>query len=254
MLNVLCYVNIVKSKMPKENDMSKKRTLSIEQIKSLFNQGEEGYQIKQGPEYAGALEALFGAKNKNDRPFSLEDIKKQPEIKAFNFPGVKEFAYICKLRGVPININNDNTWVNERIIPVYFADNQVEKIFNESLGLVYMLTCEIDGKEHIVKIGCSRTTFKARLGSYNCGTVNAWRTASTTNIKMLQSFLACGIDFNLYILDCSGYKQPYEWYGIISKPFATSKIYAYEDILINEFRKQFGYIPLANVQASATEI
>ena len=107
---------------------------------------------------------------------------------------------------------------------------------------------------YIIKIGSSRTTFKQRLGSYNCGVVNNWRTASTTNIKILQSMVTNRINLNLYLFDCSQDLYVIDWHGVRSVPFATPKALAVEDIMIKQFIKQFGHKPLANVQASATEV
>lgn len=151
-------------------------------------------------------------------------------------------------------ITTDNRRINEKIFPIEFASPEAERTFNQSLGVSYLLTCVIDGKEYIIKIGSSRTTFKQRLGSYNCGVVNNWRTASTTNIKILQSMVTNRINLNLYLFDCSQDLYVIDWHGVRSVPFATPKALAVEDIMIKQFIKQFGHKPLANVQASATEV
>ena len=92
------------------------------------------------------------------------------------------------------------------------------------------------------------------FGSYNCGVVNNWRTASTTNIKILQSFVTTRQIFNLYLYDCSSDVMSFKWHGVESVPFASPKPLAYEDILVKQFIDQFGIKPLANVQANATEV
>ena len=144
---------------------------------------------------------------------------------------------------------------NEKIVVVNnsFADAEAREIFKNSLGVVYIFTCPIEDKEYIIKIGSSRTTFEKRLGSYNCGVVTNKRTASTTNMKILQSFVATRKIFNLYLLNF-GDATTFIWHGVKSVPFASSRTLAYEDILVKEFINQFGIKPLANVQASATTV
>jgi hypothetical protein len=225
----------------------------FEQFINLCEKGSGDYYIsKAGEEYINALNLLFGSKNINDRPFTAKDISKQPIIDDFKFPGLKEFVYVCELKAEPLKINKEER-INERIIAINFYNKETQNIFEQSMGVAYLLTCLLQGKEHIVKIGQSRTTFKKRLQSYNCGVVNNWRTASTTNIKILQSFVATREKFKLYILDCSKDMEIYNWHGIKSVPFASSKALAYEDILIKEFIKKFKMKPLANVQANASE-
>lgn len=208
---------------------------------------------KEGSDYIDSLAKVFDLNNRNDKPFTTEDIKKQPTFNEFNFPGLREFDFICYLKAEPMQLINGKR-VNEKIIATDFQSQKAKMIFNSSLGVVYIMTALIGEVEFIVKIGQSRTTFKSRLGSYNCGCVNNWRTASTTNIKILQSFLNTRLIFKLYILDTSQDVVYYEWHGVKSVPFASSKALAYEDILVKEFVKQFGQNPLANIQANATQI
>lgn len=232
--------------------MAKIDSITLDELKSFCDYKDGIYVSKSGDDYINALSAVFNLKNKNDKPFSVEDIKQQPTLDQFSFSGKNEFVFTCLLRTTPMKIEN-NIRKNEKIIPVNFANTTQENIFYKALGVAYMLTCVIDGKEHIVKIGCSRNTFKDRLGSYNCGVVNNWRTASTTNIKILQSFLTTRLDFKLYLCDCS---EPYQinWHGVLSPKFALPKYLAVEDIMIKQFIKQFGYKPLANIQANATQV
>jgi hypothetical protein len=226
----------------------------LEQFIQLCEKGNDGFYVsKTGDDYVNALNLIFGSKNINDRPFTIKDIAKQPKINDFKFAGLREFTYICDLKAEPLRINEKER-INERIVAINFYDKEKQNMFEQSLGVAYLLTCILDGNEHIVKIGQSRTSFKKRLQSYNCGVVNNWRTASTTNIKILQSFVATREKFKLYILDCSKDVQIYDWHGVKSVPFASSKALAYEDILIKEFIKSFGKKPLANVQANASEI
>lgn len=218
-----------------------------------YNTVDGLYYSKTGNDYISALKNIFKSENTNDNPFTIDEIQKQPLLEDFNFKGVEEFRYICKLKATPMIVNKNNfTKINEKIVVVEnsFVDNEAKDIFNNSLGIDYMITCPIDSKEHIIKIGNSRNTFKDRLGSYNCGVITNIRTASTTNIKILQSFVATRKEFNLYLLDCSD-TTTFKWHGVESVPFASQKGLAYEDILVKKFIEQFGTKPLANVQANA---
>lgn len=229
--------------------------LSYEELKELcdYDTKTNAFISKKGADYINSLSLKFDLNNRNDKPFTLEQIINQPTLNDFEFAGVKEFQFICYLKAIPMRLENGKR-TNEKIKTFNFESNDAENVFNNSMGIVYIFTAAIDNKEYIVKIGQSRTTFKSRLGSYNCGCVNNWRTASTTNIKILQSFLNTRINYKLYILDTSLDVDSYEWHGIKSVPFASSKALAYEDILIKAFVQQFHKKPLANIQANATQV
>ena len=218
------------------------------------------YISKSGKEYIDALKQVFILDNRNDIPFLKEDVIQQPTLQEFSFIGKNDYQFICKLKAQPMTIDLNKTdnktkgRKNEKIIAYDFVDNKTENIFNQSLGVSYLITAIIDNKEHIIKIGETRTTFKQRLGSYNCGVVYNWRTASTTNIKMLQSMLATRLEYNLYLYDCSDEPYILTWHGEKSVPFASPKALAVEDIMIKKFKEQFGKTPLANIQSNATEI
>lgn len=233
--------------------MSNRGSLNLMQLKSLCDFDGEKYISKKGQQYVDALSSVFNLINRNDKPFSREDIINQPLLKDFNFSGFSDFKFICHLKARPMVIKDDRR-INEKIIPTDFADDDAKQIFNRALGVAYVITCVIDEKEYIIKFGQSRTTFKQRLGSYNCGVVFNWRTASTTNIKVLQSMVATRLQFNLYLYDCS--TEPYilNWHGETSVPFASPKSLAVEDIMVKKFAQKFGGKPLANVQANATEV
>lgn len=221
-----------------------------------FNSVDGLYYSKQGEDYIAALEKLFHSKNTNDNPFSVKDILSQPILSDFSFKGVEEFKLICKLKAIPMIIDSKNKLKeNEKIVVVdnSFVNEEAKDIFENSLGVDYLITCPIDNKEYIIKIGNSRNTFKDRLSSYNCGVITNIRTASTTNLKILQSFVATRKEFNLYLMDCSDVTT-FKWHGVESVPFASPKGLAYEDILIKKFIEQFGKKPLANVQANAKVI
>ena len=233
----------------------KQGTLGYDELIALCDKYRDHYESKIGDDYITALSKVFQIKNRNDRPFVEREVMRQPTIEDFNFVGLREFQFICNLKAQPMYLDIFGVRIkNEKIVPVNFASKKAENIFKNALGVAYMLTCTIDGKEHIVKFGQTRTPFKSRLGSYNCGVVNNWRTASTTNIKILQSFLATRLTYNLYIRDCSDDIVTFEWAGEKSVPFASPISLAIEDICMKKFVQKYGRPPLANVQASATEI
>lgn len=233
----------------------KQGTLNYDELIALCDKYKDHYESKRGDDYINALSTVFNIKNRNDKPFVIREIMRQPTIQDFGFAGVKEFQFICNLKAEPMYLDVFGVRIkNEKIIPFNFASKHAEDIFRNALGVAYMITCIIEGKEHIVKFGQTRTPFKSRLGSYNCGVVNNWRTASTTNIKILQSFVTTRATFNLYIRDCSDDVVTFEWAGEKSVPFASPISLAIEDICMKKFVEKYGRPPLANVQASATEI
>lgn len=230
-----------------------KSSLTLEQFKSLCNfDSKTGKWVqKSGKAYIDALSTIFNLVNKNDKPFTVEDIKQQPTKEKFKFAGVKDYTYICDLSVSPLEITNTSR-KNEKIIASNFTEKG-KKIFDKSNGVSYMLTCAVGNQEYIIKIGQTRTPFSKRLQSYNCGVVNNWRTASTTNVKMLQSMVTSRQVFKLYICDCSADQYSITWHGVKSINFASPKSLAIEDIMVKEFIKQFNKKPLANIQANATE-
>lgn len=234
--------------------MAQKNSIDLEILKTLCEFDGIEYISKSGDEYVKSLGKIFSLDNNNDKPFTIEDIKKQPLLKDFKFSGVEDYRYICKLSIKPLEITTDGKRINEKILPINFAGEEEKKIFKKSLGVSYIFTCLVDGEEHIIKIGSSRTTFSKRLGSYNCGVVNNWRTASTTNIKILQSMITTRLDMNLYLYDCSQDFYVIDWNGVRSVKFASPKALAVEDIMVKKFIEEFGHKPLANIQASATEV
>lgn len=207
---------------------------------------------KKGKDYINSLKLLFDLKNKNDFPFLIDDIKNQPTIEDFKFSGINDFQKVCQLKARPLTIK-DGKRKNETILVDKFYSSIGENIYKKDLGAVYIITCPIENKEHIIKIGMTRTTMEKRIQSYNCGTVKNWRTASTTNFKILQSMVATRIPFNLYLYSC-GETTTIIWHNIESIPLASQKAIAVEDILVKQFIKQFNKKPLANVQTNATEV
>lgn len=224
----------------------------LSQLKTLCNRDNNNvFRSKQGQAYITALDNLFHLSNRNDKPFTIDDVMRQPLLNDFRFAGVNDFTYICNLVVKPMEIMNSKR-KNERIIPQNFVAGG-EEIFKNSSGVAYLLTAiTSDGAEHIVKIGQTRTPFKNRLQSYNCGCVANWRTASTTNIKILQSMVTTRLTFKLYLCDCSADAYQIVWYGVTSNSFATPRSLAIEDIMIRQFIEQFGHKPLANIQANPT--
>lgn len=228
-----------------------KSTLTYQQLISLCNEYVNYFESKEGDDYISALNNVFSLNNINDKPFTTSDIKKQPTLDQFSFDGKKDFKFVCKLHAKPMRIiKKDNKRENEKIIADNFAGKDEQKIFNEFMGVAYMITCPLDDKEYIIKFGQTRTPFKARLQSYNCGVVNNWRTASTTNIKILQSMVTTRKVFNLYLYDCDEHME-IVWHGVKGK-VAVQKSLVIEDVIIKKFIEQFRFKPLANVQADAT--
>lgn len=227
--------------------------LLLRDLQTLCDYENGVYTSKSGDEYIEALSKLFVLKNKNDKPFTLEDVKAQPRLKDFTFSGKNDFKYICKLSIEPMTIK-DGKRKNENIIATDFVDENARITFEKSLGVAYILTCPIGNSEYIIKIGQTRTPFKHRLGSYNCGSVYNWRTASTTNLKIKQSMLTIRKPLNLYICDCSDDTYTITWHGVKSNEFASPKSLAVEDIMIKKFIEEFNRKPLANVQADAITV
>lgn len=231
--------------------LMQKNTLTYEQLISLCDEYVNYFESKSGDEYIDALSNVFNLVNINDKPFNLNDIKFQPTLQEFQFEGKNDFRFICNLHAEPMKIGKtDKKRKNEKIIANNFCGIEEKNIFEKSMGVAYMITCNLNEKEHIIKFGQTRTPFKARLGSYNCGVVNNWRTASTTNIKILQSMVTTRQVFNLYLFDCSE-PETIVWHGV-SQKVASPKSLAVEDIIIKKFIEQFGKKPLANVQVDAT--
>lgn len=224
---------------------------TLAELQYLCDPVDNVYISKSGSRYINALSEIFGASNLNDIPFTRNDVISQPKIQDFNFTGKDDFIYTATLEVSPMTIT-DGRRTNEKIFVREFANDTQKEIFNSSMGVAYMFTCIIDDEEYIVKFGQTRTPFKKRLGSYNCGAVYNWRTASTTNIKMLQSFVVTRASFKIYLYKPLHGTQTYVFHGITSVPFANSESLAVEDITIREFINQFGHKPLANVQANAT--
>ena len=217
------------------------------------------FESKMGNDYISALSQLYQLDNRNDIPFTREDIVKQPLLKDFQFEGVEDYEFVCKLKAEPMIIDFNNITgktkgrKNEKIIAYDFINENKEEIFNNHKGVSYIITSNVDDKEYIIKIGQTRKTFRERLGSYNCGVVFNWRTASTTNIKLVQSFVTTRLEFNLYLYDCSDDEYILEWHNVKSVPFASPKSLAVEDIMVKKFQEQFHTKPLCNIQTDAEE-
>lgn len=220
------------------------------------------YVSKKGQDYADALKALFYPDddgNENDKPFLDSDITKQPTLDEFRvrFKALDEFKLVCKLKANPMKldskgelIRNGRKKTKEEIEAFGFVDDNTRSIFENSIGVAYIITCPINGSNHIIKIGQTGGTFKDRLGSYNCGYVKNWRTASTTNIKIVQSFVATRREFNLYLRNCGDLAKPIKWAGrLTSTSIASPLPEAIENICLQVFAKKFNNTkPLANIQ------
>lgn len=240
--------------------------LSSDELKSLcdFDSLTNTYVSKSGQAYADALKALFYPDddgNKNDKPFLLEDIITQPTYQDFRirFKALDEFAFICKLKAIPMKLNSNGEIIKngrkkskEEIQAFDFVSDVTKSVFYKSVGVAYIITCLIDGVEYIIKIGQTGGTFEDRLGSYNCGYVTNWRTASTTNIKIVQSFVATRLEYRLYLRDCGDLAKPVRWAGRkTDTPIASPLPEAIESICLKVFAKKYnGAKPLANIQTN----
>ena len=227
-----------------------------------FDATSNTYTSKQGQDYADALKALFYPDddgNENDKPFLDSDILEQPTLDEFRkrFKALDEFKFVCKLKANPMKLDSSGELIKtgrkkskEEIVAIAFANNDVKKVFETSIGVAYIITCLIDGKNYIIKIGQTGGTFDDRLGSYNCGYVKNWRTASTTNIKIVQSFVATRREFNLYLRDCGDLAKPIKWARRSTNTAIASPLpEAIENICLQVFSKKFdGKKPLANIQ------
>jgi len=246
--------------------MPKKLNYTFENIETLFKKNGTDYTRKEDEEFVEALKKIFPWTNQNDIPFTKTDIRnKTKKLKDFTFVGKKQFHYVCDLSAKAINLKPDTkNWDNERIFAQWGKDNKHKVKFKKYIGVAYLITCVLDPilkpsypasepDEYIIKFGSTRTPFGKRLASYNCGTINNSRTASTTNFKLLQSFVACNTPFKLYLCFCGAPKK-IRWLGKFSIPFSSAKPLAVEDIMIKEYIKEFRSKPLANIQTNATEV
>lgn len=123
-------------------------------------------------------------KNRNEELITQKDIEKI-EFRLENFDYRERFRFLCTLHP---------NQVQERLEIIEAVD---EKDFNiKKPALIYIFV--LDGK--ILKIGASMTSFKGRVGSYNCGRVdNRIRgTCSTTNYFVLQSLLKLNKNIDVY--------------------------------------------------------
>jgi hypothetical protein len=233
----------------------KKGTLTKSQLKLLVKKCRKDgfYYSKKGQDYINGLALIFPIDNTNDRPFTIDEIVHEPELSDFGFDGIQEFKRVCKLYAKPMKLTEKLERIfrgNEKIVIESFYSEEWKKKYETNKGIVYLLTALVDDKEYIVKFGQTRKTLKDRIGSYNCGYVNNWRTASTTNIKILQSMLTSRLFFNLYAIDCSDEPEIFVWYGEKSSPFASSKSLAYEEICNRMFIKKYKKPTIANIQVS----
>ena len=227
----------------------------LEQIKDMLVQNTDGSYIqKSGTDYIIKFQEYvknkFSKKSKNLQLFTVDKILELGHKKNnVSFAGINDFKYVCSVTTQKLKISADLIRENEKIIikeDTITQDGQ--KIIYESKGVVYLITCMINNDEYIIKFGQTRKTFKERLDSYNCGVILNLGTASTTNIHILQSLLANEFEYKIYICDCSDVIEQFKWHGIKSREFASSKSLAFENIILKEFKKEFGSLPVANTQ------
>lgn len=232
----------------------KKGNRTKKELRKIVRKKGDFYYSKSGQAYVDGLSNIFSLENKNDKPFLEEDILAQPKKEDFLFEGMKEFEKVCSLEIEPMKLGKD--WLrknNERILAKNFSSKDWENKYKTARGLTYLIVAVVKDDRYIIKFGQTRKTLKDRIASYNCGNVNNWRTASTTNIKILQSFVTTRLIYELYAIDCSQDCQQIEWHGVFSSSYASPKSLAYEEICNRKFIEQFGKPTLANVQVTVDE-
>ena len=132
--------------------MAKEGKPTIEELKSLCNYENGIYISKSGDQYINSLGRVFSLVNRNDKPFTIEDIKRQPELKDFLFAGVVDYRFICNLEATPMTINASNKRKNEKIHPNNFVGPEEQSIFDSALGVSYLITCVLEGKNILLKL------------------------------------------------------------------------------------------------------
>ena len=221
------------------------------EIKRLFNSFGFGVEF---------LNEFIKTKNKNDQIITVEDIMKQPKYEDFKFiqdetfvkeTNGKKFVYCGKWSVDKPYFDINDTFIENNIV-MKMAENEhddVETLYKRVKGVVYILTCEIDGIEYIIKIGQTGKTMEERQSSYNCGnSVNRRNgTCSTTNFRIKQS-LANGLVFNIHVLDCSADNKVYRIGKYYSVEVAGGMPMGYEDILNQAFYDEFNQKPLLDIQ------
>lgn len=223
------------------------------EIKRLFNKYGFGVEF---------LNEFIKTKNKNDQIITVEDIVKQPRFEDFDFIRSKDFLSATKGKKFEYcgewsvdkpYFDIDDTFIENNIV-MKMKENghnnvEIETLYKRTKGVVYILTCVIDGIEYIVKIGQTGKTMEERQSSYNCGNgVNRRNgTCSTTNFRIKQS-LANGLVFNIHVLDCSADNKIYTIGEFTSVEVAGGMPVGYEDILNQAFYKKFNQKPLLDIQ------
>ncbi len=192
----------------------------------------------------------------NENAFSKKDIVAQPELKDFNFKGLKDFIPAGKLSLNPLEIliNKDekqNVVIQEKVSLNDYASEEAKTKWNTYLGACYILTAVVDGKEHFIKVGQTRKTMSERAGSYSTGSLKYIGKNSTTNLRILQSMVNADpdVEFRMHIwYNPDRHSGRISLYDEISSPLADGTQLAMEEITIKKFVQQFGFKPLGNVQ------
>ena len=109
-----------------------KDSLDFEILKILCEFDGEKYIQKYGDEYIKSLGKVFQLNNINDKPYTIDDIKKQPLISDFKFLGVADYRYICKLKVRPLTLLTDGTRKNEKIFAEDFVGDEEKRIFKKA--------------------------------------------------------------------------------------------------------------------------
>lgn len=237
--------------MPRNYKYSSNYINSISEL--LIEQVDGSYIQKTGKDFIDSFkkyiaDKLTEKKSNNLNLYTVEQVESSPLIDELNFSGIKDFKLLGELSYQKLIINADNTYTNQKLY-IENLDETNKNIYEKSKGILYMIVGVIDNKKHIIKFGQTRKTLEERIGSYNCGTIKNIGTASTTNVFILQSIIASDIKYEVYYVDCSDFIERFKWYDQISKSFASSKSLAFENIILQQYIKQFNEKPLGNTQA-----
>lgn len=139
---------------------------------------------------------------------------------------------------------------NFRKIGLIIPDRENERIVFNSLeadsekieNIVYIFTINGD----IFKIGHTIKSLKLRIQSYNCGKKEYRKrgTCSTTNYKILQSFLNYNQPIEVYIYECPKIK----YLNIDNKEIYVTTAKQEEHICIEQAKKDYGSKPMGCIQ------
>jgi hypothetical protein len=175
-------------------------------------------------------------------------IKLIPKDKIINFESFSQKTYFVPIADVVLDteINDSGKSKGEKKRNTLIKlDNFNKELIDKKKEWIYIIVIN----SQIVKIGGTRSGIKERFGSYLCGhhipERNKSGKASETNkyvYNTLYFYLELGCEIKLY-----GYELPVEEitrvaFGKETK-IRVQTYHSYESVLIDEFKKQNGFIP-----------